>query len=166
MSIYEQILNSNIINFLIVVMTLVLIFKKAHLGDLIEKMASDVKLKVEKSSALAQGAISEYKTIRKQTKNTPFLQEEIIAAAKNNAQILKNNINQKTKLTVNEIKAGLEKIYSAQKEKEKNATLIDVYNAAVNLAADEVKNGLNAEIQKKIINLSIDELDKIQGGLN
>lgn len=165
MSIYEQILNSNIINFLIVITTLGFIFKTAGLGELIEQAANDIKSKVEKSSTGAQNAISEYKTIRKQTKDTPMLQEEIISNAKNSAQNLKENINQKTKLTVSEIKESLEKIYASQGQKQKNLLLKDVYNACVDMAVDEVKEGLSDETQKKLINISIDELDKIQGGI-
>ena len=64
MSLFEQILQTNLINFIIVVLTLAWIFKKAKLGALIEKMAQDVKGRVEKSSADAQSAISEYKATK------------------------------------------------------------------------------------------------------
>jgi F0F1-type ATP synthase membrane subunit b/b' len=56
MSIFEQILHTNLINFIIVLSLLVLIFKKAHLGDLIDKMANDIQDKVEKSAADAAGS--------------------------------------------------------------------------------------------------------------
>ena len=86
MSLFEQILQTNIINFIIVISTLVLIFKKAHLGDLIEKMAQEVKDSVESSALKAQDAISEYKATKKAVKDTPQLQEEILSCAKSNAQ--------------------------------------------------------------------------------
>ena len=57
-TLFEKILATNIVNFFIVIGTLVLIFKKAHLGDLIQKMADDIRLEVEKSSQSAQNAIS------------------------------------------------------------------------------------------------------------
>ena len=165
MTLFEQILNTNLINFLIVVSTLVLIFKKAHLGDLIQKMADDIKESVEKSSKNAQSAISEYKQTKKSTKDTPKLQEEIISNAKLNAQNLKEKFEQKTLLQEQEIKSGLEKIYKSQQEKYKKMTLSDIYCACVELAKDETLARLNDDVQKKLINSSIDELDKIEGNL-
>ncbi len=165
MTLFEQILNTNLINFLIVVSTLVLIFKKAHLGDLIQKMADDVKESVEKSSKNAQSAISEYKQTKKSTKDTPKLQEEIISSAKLNAQNLKEKFEQKTKLQEQEIKSSLEKIYISQQEKYKKMTTNDIYKACVELAKDETLTRLNDDVHKKLINSSIDELDKIEGSL-
>lgn len=162
MSLFEQILNTNLINFLIVIATLVMIFKKAHLGDIIENLANDIKARVEKSSTNTQNAISEYKTIKKQVKNTPALQEEIISNAKLNAQNLKEKIEQKTISSELELKSGLEKIYSAQNEKAKSTTLQEVYRACVDLAQDEVYKSLDIETHKKLINSSIEELDKVQ----
>lgn len=165
MTLFEQILNTNLINFLIVVSTLVLIYKKAHLGDLIQKMADDVKESVEKSSRNAQSAISEYKQTKKSTKDTPKLQEEIISNAKLNAQNLKEKFEQNTRFQEQEIKSGLEKIYKNQEDKYKKMTTNEIYQACVELAKDETLNRLNDETHKKLINSSIDELDKIEGSL-
>lgn len=165
MSLFEQILNTNIINFIIVISTLALIFKKAHLADIIEKLANDVKLNVEKSSMSAQSAISEYKTTKKQTKDTPKLQEEIINNAKINAQNIKEKIEQKANFAIEEIKASLEKIYSTQENKKRTSTINEVSLACINLAQNETQALLNEQTQKQLIDSSIDELDKIQGGL-
>ncbi|MBQ8636180.1 hypothetical protein IJ425_08530 [bacterium] len=166
MSIFEQILNTNVINFLIVISTLVLIFRKAHLGDLIEKMAQDVKSQVEKSSIDAQNALGEYKATKKAVKDTPKIQEEIIATAKSNAQILKEKIEEKTKSQEEEIKCNIEKIFASQSEKAKKLTIKEIYNACVDLAQEEVIKRLNNETHKRIIQSSIDELDKIEGSLS
>ncbi len=165
MTLFEQILNTNLINFIIVVSTLVWIFKKAHLGDLIQKMADDIKESVEKSSKNAQSAISEYKQTKKSTKDTPRLQEEIISNAKLNAQNLKEKFEQNTKLQEQEIKSGLEKIYQSQQEKYKKMTVNEIYQACIQLAQDETLERLNDETHRKLINSSIDELDKIEGSL-
>ena len=117
MSLFEQILQTNIINFIIVISTLVLIFKKAHLGDLIEKMAQEVKDSVESSALKAQDAISEYKATKKAVKDTPQLQEEILSCAKSNAQNLKEKIEQTTLVACEEIKLNLEKLSKNQNEK-------------------------------------------------
>ena len=102
MSLFEQILQTNLINFLIMISTLVLIFKKAHLGDLIEKMANDVRLKVEESSKRTQDALSEYKSTKREVKDAPKLQEEIISTAHNSAKNLVLKIEEKSKLKQDE----------------------------------------------------------------
>lgn len=160
-SIFEQILSTNLINFLIVVMTLVWIYKKANLGALIEKMSEEIKTKVENSSEETKNALMEYKSIKKSSKNKDLLRKEIIDSAKNNAQSLVKNIEEKTLKSEAEIKSSLEKIYNAQNEKIKSTTLREIYCACVDLARDEVKNRLNDELHKKIITSSISELDKI-----
>lgn len=166
MTLFEQILQTNIINFIIVISTLVLIFKKAHLGDLIEKMAEDVKNSVEKSSKDAQGAIEEYKSTKRATKDTPLLQDEIMLNAKANAQNIKEKIDNKTKVSQAEIRASIQNIYESQKERFKNATVAEIYGACIDMAKNEIIKKLDNTLQKKLIDISIDELDKIEGNLS
>ncbi len=92
MSLFEKILQTNIINFLIVISTLIFVFKKMKLGLLIDKMAQDVQLKVEESSICAKDALEEYKKTKKDFKKLPEKQKEIIENANNNANNLKEKI--------------------------------------------------------------------------
>lgn len=163
--IFEQILNTNLINFLIVISTLVLIFKKAHLGDLIDKMALDVKNSVEKSASDTQNAIKEYKETKRAVKDTPKIRAQIIENAKINAQNMKENLERITQKQTNILLENLEKIKSAQGNKIKDATTNALYQSCVDLAFDEAKNLLSFDMHRKLINSSIDELDKIDGSL-
>ncbi len=163
---FEAILQTNLINFIIVIATLALIFKKAHLGDLIQKMADDIKADVEKSAFDAQNALGEYKKIKKQTKDTPQLEEAIIKQANYNANVLKEKIQEKTNIKKEEIAQSLEKSKISQAEKYKKLTANEIYQASVNIAQDEIKSMLNDEFHQKLIKSSIDELDKIEGKLN
>ena len=165
MSLFEQILQTNLINFIIVVLTLAWIFKKAKLGALIEKMAQDVKGRVEKSSADAQSAISEYKATKKSLKDLPVQQNDIMSLAKVNAQNLKEKTEAKTKIQCDEIVKQLDKIIISQKETVKNDTVNEIYQIGVEIAQKETKKMLNNNLHRKLINLSIDELDKIEGAL-
>ena len=165
-SLFEKILETNLINFLIVISTLVWIFKKAHLGDLIQKMADDVKTSVEESSQNALNAINDYKETRKATRGTEQLQEKIIKQAQRNAVSIKEKIEEKTAQKRDEIKSNLLKAFEDQKENFKNLTVDDVYQASVELAKLEVLKRLNKDIHKKLINTSIEELDKIEGSLS
>ena len=165
-SLFESILRTNIINFIIVVSTLVWIFKKANLGALIQKLADDIRLSVEKSSADAQSAISQYKTTKKSVKDTPKLQEEIISQAKNTAQNIKEKIEQKTLLEKNELKKNVEKILLSQEEKFKKLTINEIYNASIDMAKEEIQKRLDEKTHQRIIQKSIEELDEIEGSLS
>ncbi len=165
-SLFESILRTNIINFIIVVSTLVWIFKKANLGALIQKLADDIRLSVEKSSADAQSAISQYKTTKKSVKDTPKLQEEIISQAKNSAQNIKEKIEQKTLLEKNELKKNVEKILLSQEEKFKKLTISEIYNASIDMAKEEIQKRLDEKTHQRIIQKSIEELDEIEGSLS
>ncbi len=163
---FESILKTNVINFIIVISTLVWIFKKANLGALIQKLTDDIKLSVEKSSSNAQDAISQYKSTKKSVKDTPKLQEEIISQAKSNAQNIKEKIEQKTLLEKNELIKSIEKIISNQQEKYKKLTINEIYKASINIAKEEVQKRLDENNHQKIIEKSIEELDKIEGSLS
>lgn len=166
MSLFEAILNTNIVNFLIVIYTLVLIYKKAHLGDLIAKMADDIRLSVEKSNEEKEKALQEYEKTKEFVSDTQQLQDEIKNQAKLSAENIKRKTEEKTVLQQQELLSHLERIFKSQKQRFKNLTLEDVYSASVNLAKEEILKRLDEKIHKKLINSSIDELDKIEGNLS
>ena len=160
---FEQILSTNIVNFIIVIYTLALIYKKAHLSEKIQQMSDEIRASVEKSSKDALDAIQEYKTIKKQTKDTPILEKEILSNAENNAQSIKQKIEQKTLIDCKQIEASLNKIQEHQKDKYKNLTVSDVFRASIDLARDEIIARLDFNTHKTLINNAIEDLDKIEG---
>jgi len=165
-SLFEKILNTNLINFLIVISTLVWIFKKARLGDLINKMADDIKFSVEKSNTDALNAINEYKETRKATRGVDKIQEKIINQAQINAKCIKEKIEEKTLLQQQDIKTNLKKAFEGQEQNYKNIALDEVYNASIELAKEEVLKRLDKNVHKRLINSSIEELNKIEGSLS
>ena len=165
-SLFEAILNTNIINFIIVIYTLALIYKKAHLGDLIAKMADEVRLSVEKSTENKEKALKEYEETKELVSDTQQLQDEIKSQAKLSSENIKRKTEEKTVLQQKELLSHLERIFKSQAQRFKNLTLEDVYSASINLAKEEVLARLDEKIHKKLINSSIDELDKIKGNLS
>ncbi len=165
MSLFEQILQTNLINFIIVLSSLVLIYKKAKLGSLIEKMAQDIKNKVEKSSLDTKSALEEYKQTKKSMVRLAQEQEEILQNAKENAQKQKENIEEASKIQLSEIQNSLEKITASQKDAFKTKAVQEIYDICVNLAKSQTLKMLDNETQKRLVDISIDELDKIEGTL-
>ena len=165
-SLFEQFLQTNTLNFIIVMSTLVWIFKKAHLGDAIQKMADDIKNSVEQSSQNAASAINDYKETRKATRGTEQLQEKILKQAEINAESIKSKIEEKTLKKEAEIKTNLKKSFENQEENFKKMTINDVYLASVELAKEEVLKRLDKNVHKRLINSSIDELNNVEGILS
>ncbi len=166
MSLFEAILSTNIVNFLIVIYTLVLIYKKAHLGDLIAKMADDIRISVETSTENKEKALKKYEETKELVSDTQQLQDEIKHQARLSAENIKKKTEEKTTLQQKELLSHLEKIFKSQAQRFKNLTLEDVYGASVSLAKEEVLKRLDEKVHKKLINSSIDELDKIKGNLS
>lgn len=166
MSIFEQILQTNLINFIIVLSLLVLIFKKARLGDLIDKLANDIQNKVEKSATDATDAIKHYKETKKSVQDTPKIQEEILENAQRSAQNLKIKIEQKADEREKEIQYKVEMFFKSQKEKARRMTVKEIYLACVDLAQEEILKRLDNKMHKKLISNSIEELEHIKGRLS
>ena len=163
---FENLLATNIVNFIIVIATLAYIFKKAHLVEAIAKLADDVKDDIEKSATSAALALKEYKETKKETKNTSKLQEEIIEHAKSDAYTLEEKIKLKTQIQKEDIEKSVAKIYENQGEKAKKLTVKEIYLACVELAQEQVIKKLDKKAHKKLIDSSIDELEKIEGSLS
>ncbi len=163
--IYEQILSSNLINFLIVIFTLRLIFKKCNLGSIIDDMAASTKEKVEKSASDTKLALEEYKKIKRSAKDTPKLQKEILDNAKNNAIAIKEQQQQKTNIQKEQISKQNEKALLNQAQKFKKLTTDEIYLSCVNIARDEVIKRLDDATQRKLIDISINEISEIEGNL-
>ena len=68
-------------------------------------------------------------------------------------------------MTQDELKTGLERIQKNQIEKYTKLTIGEIYQASIDLAIDETIVRLNTETHKRLVNQSIDELDKIEGSV-
>lgn len=162
-SLYERILHSNLINFIIMVYLLVLIIKKARLGDLIQKLADDVKNDVELSAKNVQDALKEYKEAKRSTKDVEQIKENINLEAKESAQNLKEKIEQKTKAQEEEIKINTEKSIASGFKKGQEQIVNEMYNNCVELAKKEVENLLDEETHKHLIQKSIEQIENLNG---
>ena len=80
--IYEYILHSNLINFLIMVYLLALIFKKFKLGNILDKISYEIIHNVETSANAVQKALSEYKEAKRESRTVNQKTDKIISDAK------------------------------------------------------------------------------------
>ncbi len=163
--IYIFILNSNLINFILMVWILAWVFKKFNLGSIIDSLADDIKNNVLTSAESVQKAIDEYKMARKDFKNTNSKKEAILSEAKNMSLKLeeKNNIlieNKKNKLDINN-----KKLMDNHLKRQTQKTTAEIENAIYTLSIDTIKNLMTDEVQKSTIINCLDEFDNMEGGL-
>lgn len=163
---FENLLKTNLINFIIVLSILTLIFKKARLGELIDKMALDIQDKVEVTSQDVEKAQQEYEATRESVREVPQIQERILENAQRSADGLRKKIEQKANQREKEIECKVEAYLKSQKEKSRKVTIKEVYLACVDLAQEEILKRLDAKMHKKLINNSIEELENIKGHLS
>ena len=96
----------------------------------------------------------------------PKLQKAILDGAQVSAKNLKEKIEHKAICQEKELIDSLKKIYQNQGDKIKKATTKEIYLACVEMAQEEVVKRLDENTHKKIINKSIDEIDRVEGSLS
>lgn len=163
---YLYILNSNIINFIIMVSLLVLIFKKAKLGKFFDDITDDIKNNVTTSAEAVKNALNEYKKTKKDLKNIDVKKQEIINSAIETSDLLKKNNKEEIEKKEQELYLASEKSKEAFYQKKMQKTTEEIQNAIYTLTIGTIKNMDNNEVQEKLIMKALDEFDKIEGVQN
>ena len=160
-SLFLTILETNIINFLIMINILVWIFKKFNLGALIDNLAYDIKNNVITSAEAVQNALNEYKKTRKESREIPLKKQEIIE----NANLQAKKRDKKNVEEIKEKEKKLEedsyKMKAPYSEKIILKTAKNINDAVYELSKRSIINMLNYDIQNKITKDCLDELDKM-----
>ena len=161
-SLYQKILESNLVNFIIMMSILVLIFKKAKFGNFIDKMADDIRNSVMTSSEAAKKAINEYKEAKKRNKNLQAEKNEIITRAKTSALNIEDSAKEKLQIEQKNIDNKCAAQVQNVIEKAKSNTASEILDLVSELAEDEVRKRLDDTMQRRLIQKSINELDKLE----
>ena len=160
-SLFLTILETNIINFLIMISILVWIFKKFNLGALIDNLAYDIKNNVITSAEAVQNALNEYKKTRKESREIPLKKQEIIE----NANLQAKKMDEKNLEEIKEKEKKLEENSSKMKESYSEKIILktakNINDAVYELSKRSIINMLNYDIQNKITKDCLDELDKM-----
>ena len=160
-SLFLTVLESNIINFLIMMSILVWIFKKFNLGKIIDNLADDIKNNVITSAEAVQNALNEYKKTRKESREIPLKKQEIIE----NANLQAKKMDEKNLEEIKEKEKRLEEDSSKMKESYSEKIILktakNINDAVYELSKRSIINMLNYDIQNKITKDCLDELDKM-----
>lgn len=159
---FEKISSTNAINFIIEIWILSIIFRKANLISLIQKMADDIKNTVEKSDMDTLDAVKNYENVKKSIKDTPKLRDEIFQNAKNLALTTKQKIESDLNIKKDNIQSNLNDSYKNDEDKYKKLTTDEIYLASLDLAKDAILDKLDDKMQIKLINSALEEFDKVE----
>lgn len=164
-SLYQRILESNLINFIIMISILTFIFKKAKLGLIIDKMADEVKNTVSNSVQAARNAVFEYKNIKKSLKNTEDEKQNIIANAKNTAKNMEESLRSSIQNEENLLDEKCARKIQNDIKKTEDAAVFEIFDIVRILAEDEIKRLIfedkDGVLQNRLIEKAIDEIDNI-----
>lgn len=161
--IYLKILESNIINFIIMISILTLIFKKFKLGRIIDNFANEIQSTVTTSFDAVQNALGEYKAARKEQREIPAKKEEILNNARSMAEKLAEKNKEEILKKETELDKSYEKTQTAIYQRGVQKTANDIQGAVLLLATDTIQNIMTNEIRAKSIFMALDEFDKLEG---
>lgn len=159
--IYEYILHSNLINFLIMVYLLALIFKKFKLGNILDKISYEIINNVETSANAVQKALSEYKEAKRESRTVNQKTDKIISDAKEKIEKFKEKNAVEIKEKEELLEKNVEKQEVAYLDRRIQKTTNEIKCAISKLSVETIKSMLNEELHKKIIVDAMDELDSI-----
>ncbi len=158
---YANILHSNLINFVIMIVIIALILRKINVKDNIDNQHKKIKDSINKSQEEVKSALKNYENAKEKLDNVHIETEKIVENAKN----VLENLEQKHKNELEDIKAYFEKNLTKEIEREKQNTLNDitlsVAKASAALSYDNIKQTLeqNPNLHQKYIDECINSID-------
>lgn len=158
---YANILHSNLINFVIMIVIIALILRKINVKDNIDNQHKKIKDSINKSQEEVKSALKSYENAKEKLDNVHIETEKIVENAKN----VLENLEQKHKNELEDIKAYFEKNLTKEIEREKQNTLNDitlsVAKASAALSYDNIKQTLkqNPNLHQKYIDECINSID-------
>lgn len=160
--IYIRMLEANLINFIIMVWLLALIFKKANLGSVFEKMAQDIRQKVQTTREAAENILKDYKNAQGEIAQIPKMQQEILDKADTTAKTLEQKAQEELQKNLESLALSLKKKLESTSERFKEKTIDEIYLQAVDLAQDYIVKNLDNETHKHLIKKAVEKLGRVE----
>lgn len=164
LDIWNIIVHSNTFNFIVMLMILGWIIKKANLGEVLEGLKNKVIDSIEKSKLEKENA---YISLSNAQKEVEHLDEEIknrISQAEKHAQTVAQRIFDETDNKVKQIEENIQRVIEAEEKTISSRLTGKAAKASVELAKNHIKNLLaqNPQLHDKYINESINDIDRIK----
>ena len=160
---WNLILESNLINFIVVFVIMAFIIKKINVGDKIENVRKTIKSYVDESSNEKAAAEKELSQIQAKIEHLQDDIKDIEATAQNNIKGFENKIQEEIYEKKKDIDKNAERILNLETKNFKDKLSSVLSEASINLARknaiEQLKN--NRELHNKYINEALEGIDKI-----
>lgn len=160
---WNLILESNLINFIVVFVIMAFIIKKINVGDKIENVRKTIKSYVDESSNEKEAAEKELSQIQAKIEHLQDDIKDIEATAQNNIKGFENKIQEEIYEKKKDIDKNAERILNLETKNFKDKLSSVLSEASINLARknaiEQLKN--NRELHNKYINEALEGIDKI-----
>ncbi len=160
---WHLILESNLINFIVVFVIMAFIIKKINVGDKIENVRKTIKSYVDESSNEKEAAEKELSQIQAKIEHLQDDIKDIEATAQNNIKGFENKIQEEIYEKKKDIDKNAERILNLETKNFKDKLSSVLSEASINLARknaiEQLKN--NRELHNKYINEALEGIDKI-----
>lgn len=160
---FENILHSNVINFLILIALIGWIISKLDIKTVIESKRKKIEDTVVNSESAKSDAHLALKDAEEQRQLIPKEIDAIKSSAESTLKSLEDKILNDAKDQIVHIEENVEKILESEKNKITSSLSKGVSKASVALAKENIKNALTKDIEmhNKFIAKSIEELDGV-----
>ena len=162
-SIIHTLIQTNTINFIVVLAVLIFILSKLNVGTKINKIKEEIKEYVENSVAEKTIAEKELEAVEEKIKQLPKETKLIETSAENNIKGLEQKIKKEIEDKKNDIKTSADRILNLEIKQFKSKLTSILSEKSVILAKDnaieQLKN--NSELHNKYINEAIEEIGRI-----
>ena len=160
---WNLILESNLINFIVVFVIMAYIIKKINVGDKIENVRKTIKSYVDESSNEKAAAEKELSQIQAKIEHLQDDIKDIEATDQNNIKGFENKIQEEIYEKKKDIDKNAERILNLETKNFKDKLSSVLSEASINLARknaiEQLKN--NRELHNKYINEALEGIDKI-----
>lgn len=160
----ENLLHSNLFNFVVMVAVFALIAKKLKVSDAIESNRKKIENTVHEAVSTKEQSLTELKNVELEVKNTDKEVEDIVDLAKSTLKTIEAKMTEDLHNQVKSIENNVQKVINSEVSMLNSKLVRGVSNASVALAESNMLKMLNEnkDLHNKFINDSIDELDKVE----
>lgn len=162
--IWDLIVKSNAFNFVVMIIILGWLLKKANLTSALENLKSKVIEQIEKAKSEKENAKNDLLKAKKSVANLDTEIKERILSAEEQAKTVAKRILDETESKIQQIESNVKRAVESEEKTVSSKLTSKTVNASVQLAKNHIKSLLqdHPELHKQYINESIENLDKVK----
>ena len=156
--------SSNAINFIIMVLILVYIVKKAHLGEFFEDSITKVEESIKKSDSVKYSSQKRLNQARDMMEKLPQDLKELEDNTKEKVEIFTQKLNKDTDNVADKIRQNIGKVLGIEEKNLSNKITLKASKMSLDRAKSDLIAMLKANpaLHEEFINKSIEELEQVR----